>query len=54
MLRRVTRHERRVLAYKTALAARLAQGSHYTRTGHRSPAEFLAATTGDSSERHRA
>ena len=48
MLQRVTRHERRVLAFKTALAARLAQGSLYTRAGHRSPAEFLAATTGDS------
>ncbi len=48
VLRRVTRHERRVLAYKTALAARLAQGNHHTRTGHRSPAEFVAATTGDS------
>ena len=48
MLQRVTRHERRVLAFKTALAARLAQGGLYTRTGHRSPAEFLAATTGDS------
>ena len=48
VLQRVTRHERRVLAFKTALAARLAQGGLYTRTGHRSPAEFLAATTGDS------
>ena len=29
------------------------QGSLYTRTGHRSAAEFLAATTGDSSARQR-
>jgi hypothetical protein len=48
VLRRVTRHERKVLAYKTALAARLARGNLHTRTGHRTPAEFLAATTGDS------
>jgi hypothetical protein len=48
VLRRVTRHERKVLAYKTALAARLARGNLHTRAGHRTPAEFLAATTGDS------
>ena len=48
VLRRVTRLERKVVAEKTTVAARLAQGSHYARTGHRSAAEFLAATTGDS------
>jgi hypothetical protein len=48
VLRRVTGHERRVLAYKTALAARLAEGNHFARTGHRSPAEMMAAATGDS------
>ena len=48
VLRRLTRLERKVVAHKTAFSARLAQGSHYTRTGHRSAAEFLAATTGDS------
>jgi hypothetical protein len=48
VLRRVTLHERKVLAVKTTLATRLAQGSHHTRTGYHSPAEFLAATTGDS------
>ncbi len=47
VLRRLTRLERKVVAHKTAFSARLAQGSHYTRTGHRSAAEFLAATTGD-------
>ncbi|MGA3149618.1 MAG: hypothetical protein ABSF33_19415 [Acidimicrobiales bacterium] len=45
---RLTRHERVVQAHKTGLAARLAQGSHFARTGHRSAAEFLSATTGDS------
>jgi hypothetical protein len=45
---RVTRHERKVVAYKTTVASRLAQGSHFARTGHRSAAEFLSATTGDS------
>jgi 5-methylcytosine-specific restriction endonuclease McrA len=48
VLRRVARHERRVLAYKTGLSARLAEGSHYTRTGHHSAAELVAAATGDS------
>ena len=48
VLRRLTRLERKVVAHKTAFSARLAQGSLYTRTGHRSAAEFLAATTGDS------
>ncbi len=44
----LTRHERKVLAAKTLIAARLARGNLHLRTGHRSAAESLAATTGDS------
>jgi hypothetical protein len=48
MLGRLTRHERRVVAVKTLTAARVARGNLHVRTGHRTPAEFLAAQTGDS------
>jgi hypothetical protein len=44
----LTRHERKVTALKTLAAARLAQGNLHVRSGHRNPAEFLAARTGDS------
>jgi hypothetical protein len=39
--------ERTALAGKTLAAARVAQSNVHTRAGHRSPAEFIAATTGD-------
>ncbi|HUY65743.1 MAG TPA: HNH endonuclease signature motif containing protein [Acidimicrobiales bacterium] len=48
LLGRLTRHERRVVAVRTLTAARVARGNLHVRTGHRSPAEFLAAQTGDS------
>jgi hypothetical protein len=48
LLSRITRHERRVVAAKTLVAARVAEGHLHLRTGHRTPAEFMAATTGDS------
>ena len=48
LLLRLTRHERRVAAVRTLTAARVARGNLHVRTGHRSPAEFLAAQTGDS------
>ena len=48
LLGRLTRHERRVVAVKTLTAARVARGNLHVRTGHRTPAEFLAAQTGDS------
>ena len=40
--------ERTALAGKTLVAARVAESNVHTRAGHRSPAEFIAASTGDS------
>ena len=48
LLGRLARHERRVVAAKTVTGARVAKGNLHVRTGHRSPAEFLAARTGES------
>ena len=47
LLSRITRHERQVVAAKTLTAARVAEGNLHVRTGHRTPAEFMAERTGD-------
>jgi hypothetical protein len=48
LLKFFTEMERTAMAGKTLAAARVARSNVHTRTGHRSPAEYIAAETGDS------
>ena len=48
LLKFFTEMERTAVAGKTLAAARVAGANLHSRTGHRSPAEFIASATGDS------